>query len=322
MLRRSVGGNRSHGRQVEAVTLRVRLTLVAVLVTLGPGLLRAQEAGPGGSGWLFPDVSYFRAVLADPHDPRLSIGLIRTNLFGSRGPERPAYVRSPGDGAEIQAAAAIGATFPVFHVSRSADGGLTIGAQAGVFARFRIEHPSRDDLGQDWFIGMPIDAAWGESSLRFRLIHHSSHLGDEFIESTGGRRVEVGGEAFDLLLARQLGAIRVYGGGGWVFHSNTATTEILRELGRSDRLTLHAGLDGEWKPFAEQRLSVRAGADWQSAQRTGWRSMWALAGGLRADVGHGSTTLLIRYTGGQSALGQFFLTGEEVWTLEVGLSPG
>jgi hypothetical protein len=219
----------------------------------------------------------------------------------------------------VQAAAAIGMEFPVFLVHRSEAGGITIGAQAGVFARFRIEKPSRDDLGQDWFVGMPIDASWGESSLRFRLIHRSSHLGDEFSASTGGDRIEFGGEAFDLLFARQFRTMRAYGGAGWIFHSNTGATAILRALDRSDRFTAQAGIEGEWHPFEDRRLSLRAGADWQSAQRTKWRSTWAFAGGFNAAAAGGSASFVLRYTGGASALGQFFLTPEGVWSFEVGL---
>jgi hypothetical protein len=293
--------------------------VAAALALIVPTPLRAQSGSADEGSWLFPDVTYFRPLFADPYDPRLAIGLVRTDLFESRGPERPPYLRSPGDGSEVQAAAAIGMEFPVFLVHRSEDGGITIGAQAGVFARFRIERPSRDDLGQDWFVGMPIDASWGESSLRFRLIHRSSHLGDEFSASTGGQRIEFGGEAFDLLLARRLGPVRAYGGAGWIFHSNTGATSILRELGRSDQYTAQAGIDGEWHPFEDPRLSLRAGADWQSAQRTKWRSTWAFAGGFDAAVGGGSASFVLRYTGGASALGQFFLTPEGVWSFEVGL---
>lgn len=298
------------------MTARDRFVLTAALALIAPAPLYAQAAD---EGWLFPDVTYFSHLIADPHDPRLAIGLIRTDLFESRGPERPAYTRSPGSGPEVQAAAAIGTAFPIFHVQHDDDGGVTIGVEAGVFARFRIEKPSRDDLGQDWFVGMPINAAWGSSSMRFRLVHRSSHLGDEFAESTGGERIEFGGEALDLLFARRFGSIRAYGGAGWIFHSNTSATSILRSLDRSDRYTAQAGVDGEWRPFADPRITVRAGADWQSAQRTNWQPTWALAGGVQADVGHGGASLMLRYSGGRSALGQFFLTREQTWSLEVGL---
>lgn len=284
------------------------------LALLAPSPVLGQDE----PGWLFPDVRYFGDLIADPYTARLSIGLIRTDLFERRGPERPAYTTSPGTGAEIQAAVAIGMTFPVFHVARLENGGgVTIGAEAGVFGRFRIEKLSRDDLGQDWFVGMPVEAAWGESSLRFRLIHRSSHLGDEFSQATGGERIEFGGEAFDLLMARRLGGLRAYGGAGWIFHSNTSQTAVLRSLGRSDRYTAQAGVDGEWRPFDDPRISVRAGADWQSTERTGWKATWAAAGGLRAAVGRGTADLMMRYTTGRSALGQFFLTRESVWSLEV-----
>lgn len=291
----------------------------SALLALLPAAAMAQSGADNGSpAWLFPGVHYFRSPLADPIAPRFAIALVHTSLFETRGPERPVYDRSPGTDAEIQAAAAIGVTLPVFHIiSWPEGGGVVVGAQAAVFARFRIQRPSRDDLGQDWVVGMPIEVAWDESSVRLRFVHRSSHLGDEFAASTGGKRIEFGGESIDLLMAREYGAIRVYGGGGWILHSNTDDTAILRSEQRSDRYTLQAGGDAEWRPFDDPRISLLAGADWQSAQRTNWRSSFAFAAGLRARAGTGEVDLLVRYTDGASALGQFFLTTERAFGLEV-----
>ena len=49
--------------------------------------------------------------------------------------------------------------------------------QAGVFARFRIELPSRDDLGQDWVVAMPIEAAWNDWSGRIGRVYDDRTAG-------------------------------------------------------------------------------------------------------------------------------------------------
>jgi hypothetical protein len=269
---------------------------------------------------LLPDERVFASPVADPLEPRFAIGLVRTSLFETRGPERPLYRRSPGTAAEVQATAAIGTTIPLVRMATRAGGPrILIAAQAAVFARFRVEHPSRDDLSQDWVVGVPIELAWTRTQARLRIVHRSAHLGDEFVESTGAQRIEMGGEAVEALLARRLGSLRLYGGGGWIFHSNTDNTEVLLRNERADRFSLQAGGDAILRPFANPHWSLAAGADWQSAQRSNWRSTFALAAALRAEAGSREVRLSARYAGGASTVGQFFLTSEQAWTLELQL---
>jgi hypothetical protein len=88
-------------------------------------------------------------------------------------------------------------------------------------------------------------------------------------------------------------------------------------MNRSDRFTLQAGADTELRPFADPRLSLVMGTDYQSAERTNWRGTFGVAGAMRVQVGTREARLSARYVGGASALGQFFLTPEEVWLLEL-----
>jgi len=269
---------------------------------------------------VLPGIRYFESPIADPLEPRFAVGLVYTNLFDSQGPERQPYTRPPGPGREVQAMAAVGTTIPLILLQQSEDGGIVVSAVAGVYARFRIERPSRDDVGQDWTVGMPIEFSWGATAARLRIVHRSSHLGDELAVSTGARRIEVGGEAVDALFARKFGALRVYGGAGWIFHSNTDNTAVLRARAQPDRYTVQAGGDGVFHPFSNERLSIVAGADWQSAQRTNWRSTYAVAGGLRLESGPREARLVARFAGGASTIGQFFLTTEQAWSLELFLA--
>lgn len=284
---------------------------VLFLVTMfSPVALPAQAPD-----WLLPGIRYFMDPLADPFEPRLSIALVSTDILRTQGPERPTFTR-PTDTREVQAAVSIGATVPMFRVAQWSNGGIVIAAQAGVNARFRIERPSRDDFGQDWLVAMPIEIEWDDLSARIRLTHRSSHLGDEFSKSSGATRIEFGGESLDGLIATRMRGIRVYAGGGWIFHSNTDNTAVLMTADRPDRFFVQAGADFRWEPWRNELFDVVGGVDYQSAERTEWEETIGLALGVRLRAGNRGLRLGLRYLTGNSALGQFFLTPEEVFGLE------
>ena len=82
--------------------------------------------------------------------------------------------------------------------------------------------------------------------------------------TTAPSRIEYGHEAVDALLAFTLtpGA-RLYGGGAWVFRSNTRNEPTLRSLGERvlDVWVAQLGADGEWFPWADGRVGLLAGID-------------------------------------------------------------
>lgn len=300
-------------------------TLAAVLLAMGTPGVSAQSDTAASSrdsaSWIrvLPPRAWFRPPVADPLEPRFSVGLLQTDILSRQGPERAPFTITDPEDAErdLVAAVALGLTIPLYDLARWPGGGLLLTGHAAVFSRFRIEYPSRDDMGQDWVVGGGLEAQWHEWSGRLRIHHRSSHLGDEFALATGATRIEFGGEAIEAMTSYALlpGA-RVYGGGGWIFHSNTAAETVLATLGRDDRWTAQLGGDLETHPWAGGRLGLRAGVDWQTAQRTSWRSAFAAAAGI--DVrGHNSMGLMARYFTGPSTMGEFFLTKESYWSLEL-----
>lgn len=266
---------------------------------------------------LLPRVRYFNGPLADPIEPRFGIGLIRTDVLASSGAERETFELVRDARSDWQAAAAIGGTLPLWRPATWPGGGIMVGAQAAVFARFRVELPSRDDLGQDWLVAVPIEAAWNHWSGRLRISHRSAHLGDEFVAATGAERIEFGGEAIDGLVAYDVDRIaRFYGGGGWIFHSNTVHTAVLQRRDTLDRFLVQLGADGQWDVVAPY-FHALAGLDWQAAERTGWAGALSVAGGIGINIGGRSLDLKLRYFDGPSAMGQFFVTPETFWSLEL-----
>lgn len=288
--------------------------LVVLAFATGPAAARAQ-ALPAGR-WFEPPV-------ADPLAPRFSVALMRTDLLAQPGPERPPFrLPDAADAADdVVAAVSLGGVLPVLRVSAWEGGGLSLFVDGRVFARFRIEYPERDDMGQDWSIAGGMDGRHRQWSGRLALTHRSSHLGDEFVERTGAQRIEYGSEQFDLILAREVaGAARVYAGGAWVFRSYIDWDERLIQLVEDDRASVQLGADGTWRPRQNPRFGIHAGVDWQAAERTEWRGALSAAIGAGIDSGEvaGRTLrFMLRYFDGPSNMGQFFLTTERYVSFEI-----
>lgn len=296
-----------------------------VFLALFSGILvsSSTQAQSDGFSRLFPHVHYFKAPFADPLEPRLGLGLLLTNLFedAARGRERSRalFIPDPEDAADdVNAVTSIGGTLPFWHLKQFADGGIVLALQAGVHGRFRIEYPTREDVGQDWFVGMPIEYARGPWSGRLRFMHRSSHLGDELVETTGASRIEVGGEYVDFLTAYSFTpSTRLYGGASWIFRSYTDQTPVLFAQGRRDRTVVQLGGETGWFPWMNGRLGWVAGLDWRRAERTGWEDSFAAAGGLNVKTPTRGARLVLRYFSGATLLEQFFLSHEQYWSLEL-----
>jgi len=297
---------------------------VALLLFLLPAAVQAQ-------GRFLPDTSWFRTPLADPHAARISAGLLVTDLLTTQGPERPPFtLPDPDDSAhDVVASVAIGGILPMIELFRSERGGAFLYADGRVFSRFRIEYDSRDDMGQDWYVGGGIEARRDRLSGRVSIMHRSSHIGDEFNIVTGAQRIEFGSEQLDVYGAYDLPfsfgasadlpidvAARVYGGGAWIFRSYLDWEPLLQGLDISDRAVLQAGADAELTPWRDNSVRIFTGLDVHAAERTDWEP------GIAAAVGFGvrrdtSLRLMLRYYDGLSQMGEFFLTREKYWSFEL-----
>lgn len=297
-----------------------RGTAVAAALLLAFSPAGAQQSE---ESVLLPGVRWFEGGLADPDEPRISGALLRTDLLAGRGPERPPFSLADAAEAEreVQAAVTIGATIPLLQVARWEGGGVVLAGQGGVSARFRIERRSRDDLGQDWLIALPVEVRLADVSGRVRIGHRSAHLGDEFVAETDARRIEYGHEFLELVVARDLPELggRLYGGGAWIFRSNTHAEPVLLDADRSDRGVFQAGV--EVSAFVGGPVRLVAGLDWQAAERTAWRSRFAAAAGTSFERGMRHVRILARFYDGRSAMGQFFATPERYWGIEGVIQP-
>ncbi|HUH13723.1 MAG TPA: DUF1207 domain-containing protein, partial [Longimicrobiales bacterium] len=240
-----------------------------LLLGLGVTLALAGAATPAATqgvpcdrcaGWL-PDVRWFDGPVADPLEPRVAGAFILTDLFAvrpGRPPERPpfAFAESAADlERDLQAVVAVGGTLPLWGKVVDREVAVVVAGQLGVVNRFRMELSSRDDVGGDWVVALPVELRLGEAvSGRLRLSHRSSHLGDEVAMRGQIQRLEFSYEALDALVAVRPGAsTRLYGGGTLILASNTYRADysddpreplIIRDFG--DRFVVQIG--GELAP--------------------------------------------------------------------------
>lgn len=98
-------------------------------------------------------------------------------------------------------------------------GDMDLGIQAGIFSVFNLDHVDACMVNTDFFASALITYAFDRWSLRFRLWHLSSHLGDEFLLANPGfERCNLSDEGVDLFTSYQLGyAVRIYAGIGYIF---------------------------------------------------------------------------------------------------------
>lgn len=305
-------------------TMLITAVLLAAPISAFPQAPTRTAPAPGKWDRILPRIHYFSPLIADVQEPRMGLGLVQTDLFkrALAGAERvPFTLPDPQDSeADTEVMAGIGGSIPLVHLKEwPGKGGIVASAQLGVSARFRMEYPTRTDAGQDWYIGVPFEFTYEKWTGRFRIMHRSSHLGDELIETSRYtlRRIEFGGEYADFLVAhRFMDDVRVYGGATYNFRSYTEALPALRTRGRHDTGALQAGVDGGTYRWSNGHVGLVGGVDWQAQQRTNWRSMFAVAGGVGLKAGDRASRVLARYYHGPSAMGEFFLTPETFWSLE------
>jgi hypothetical protein len=291
---------------------------------LGLLLLPSSVAAQVEDRW-FPEVDYFSRPAAALREPTFALRGVWSDLFtGRANPEERSpydFDETPSDlETDAQGEAVLGGDATLWHVTELDDGGITLGISAAVFGRFRLEVSSSDLVASDWIVAFPLEGRSGAWSWRARIFHWSAHIGDEMIEKAGAERIDFTHNGIDLLVARRLGALRVYGGGALLSRSSLENEEQL-PAGFSDDAALQLGADGAWMPWRDGQLGLEGGLDVQLADRTEWDAQVSLLAGLVVRDGARTVRLRGAFYDGPSPMGQFFLTHERSWgfELEIGL---
>jgi hypothetical protein len=199
---------------------------------------------------------------------------------------------------------AIGALIPVWrcNFSDAERDAFQVDAFAVVFNRWRA---TRDSIAVDYRVGLPLTWARGPWEFKLSYEHNSTHLGDEFVVSSG--RLYVPHVRDEIIVGagyRFLDAFRVYALYGHAFHLQTVGPDNASRYDVGLEWN-HPGCTG-WRgrPYAAIDLEFRGDQNLVAnfTSQLGW--LW------RAYDYGPSIRLGLEYFDGRSPYGQFFFDRE------------
>ena len=208
------------------------------------------------------------------------------------------------------ASVGFGETIVVYRGDGPFGGQWEAGIQAGVIAIFDLDASSKDLLNADYFAGLVGNYTLGGFQAMGRVLHRSSHLGDEFLLRTSSiDRVNLSYEAADVKLSyhpfhRFLDppfgrAVRVYAGGGRLFDQEPSGLKAW---------STQAGLELQSPWTLWRTVRPVAAVDVQNHEQNGWRTDVSVRAGLAFEslrVLDRKLVLLFEYFSGNSPNGQF-----------------
>ena len=264
-----------------------------------PGAV-SRFMGITGEAEAFPIGDLFRPLLADPKQPQFFVSI---NHFKSSN------VRY------TLASVGFGETFGLYRFFGSREGdGLQLSVEGALFAQFNLDAPSYDLINADYTIGFPLTYRHGDNSLRFRVYHQSSHLGDELLLSANHPdRVNLSYEAIELIYSREWRGWRVYGGGEYLVHKEPADLKPM---------SAHWGLEYRGsKPLVWNGRPI-VGLDLKSLEEHNWSIDTSVKAGLEfghPNPGQRRLRLMAEWYKGFDPHGQFYNNKVEYYGMGVSL---
>jgi hypothetical protein len=264
-----------------------------------PGAV-SRFLGITGEGEAFPTGDLFRPLIADPKQPQFFVSINRFRSSGVR---------------YTMASVGFGETFGMYRFFGSREGnGLQLSVDGALFAQFNLDAPSYDLINADYTLGIPVTYRYGDNSLRLRIYHQSSHLGDEFLQSVNPpERVNLSYEALELIYSREWRGWRVYGGGEYLIHKEPADLKPM---------SAHWGIEylGS-KPLVWKGRLV-GGVDMKSFEEHNWAIDTSVKVGLEfghPNPGQRRLRLMTEWYKGFNPHGQFYNNKVDYYGLGVSL---
>lgn len=245
-----------------------------------------SEVFPTG---FLPTGHLFKPLLADPRWAHFSASYRN-------------YVGEDIDG-NNNGAVSFGETIPFYRANLSQTNmQWEVGLQAAVFSDFNLDASSSDLINSDFIASIYSSMRTGQFSAFARIFHQSSHLGDEFLLRTRLERINLSYEGADLRLSYELPyGIRVYGGGGGIFHKEPSTIKPW---------SIQYGVEfrSPWRiDFAAMRPILAI--DFKNHEQNDWNADLSARAGFQFDnhqVFSRNLQFLIEYFNGNSPTGQFY----------------
>jgi hypothetical protein len=270
-----------------------KLAFLFLLFAAGPAYPSDEVDSEGVI--LFPHGDLYPHYAADPH--RVGFGVQRLSFTNVQIP-------SSGDNrVAIRAGGRLGIVR--IHPAGNEERGWQAGLEGGFNAQFDADH-SLDNIGWDGRYGLVITTAQSRQwAFKFGLLHDSSHVGDDYLERTGRKRIgytrhELAAGASWFPDKRLL----MYGEAGWGYElSNTQ----LQEPGR-----IQFGLAYEPFPALEKdRMGWYGAADLSAMEERSWRVDRSLQTGVVARSDGRTWRFGIEWYRGRPPIGEFFQATEE-----------
>jgi hypothetical protein len=176
---------------------------------------------------------------------------------------------------------------------------------------FQVDSQHKQDaIGWDGSYGLTLTTARGPWSFKAAHIHTSGHVGDEYAERTGRKRIDYTRADLGFAAARRIGrGARAYAEVGWAYH-------LLTEEQRPWRL--QAGLEYESRRVLfGGRCAWYAAADLQWLEERDYRTDSALQVGLSTRAGGKRFRLGLAYDDGRALMTEFFQDTEAWFSLGI-----
>lgn len=256
--------------------------------------------GITGEGEIFPTGNLFRPLIADPKQPQFFVSFRDFSSLGAR---------------YIMASVGFGESFGLYRFFGNREGdGLQLSVEGALLAQFNMNSASYDLLNADYIIGFPLTYRYGDNSLRFRIYHQSSHLGDELLLSANHpTRVNLSYESIELIYSREWRGWRVYGGGEYLVHKEPSDLKPA---------IAHWGIEYRGsKPIVWNGRPI-AGVDMKSMEENDWSVDTSVRVGLEfghPNPGQRRLRLMAEWYNGFDPHGQFYNNKVEYFGLRVSL---
>lgn len=224
-------------------TAGILSAFLLALAAVAPAVAQPADAGAGGAGTVvvaFPDAEFYPQYIADPIRAQSALILQRATSVG---------IEDAGDARFLLR---LGGRFSLvkWHPAGRPEVGWQLDFEGGFFGQFDVDN-SLDNIGWDGLYGLLLSYKPSpDVGFRVGTLHDSAHVGDEYAERTGRRRVEATREEATFGASwRFAPRWQAYGEGGWAF-----------------------GLE----PFQEP-LRLQAGLEWRGERRFWGASTWYAA---------------------------------------------
>ena len=241
---------------------------------------------PGRRSRMFPGDLLYAPYLADPRQTGFGVSVIAID-----------EVAVPESGS-VRFVLRLGGRFGIVRFRGPGGHPWQLDAEAGFHGQFDIEN-QQDNLGWDGVYGAQLSADLGDGwTARTGLHHTSSHVGDEYAERTGHRRLGYTREELRAGLTRHLpGAWRLYGEVGWGYD--------LRTPGLQEPLRLQAGAEVE-RPLSAgaRRWRWYAAADLTAFEEHDWHPGTTVHLGLSVPADERSWRFVVGWSEGRVPIGE------------------